>query len=284
MKSRMIKLLLNTLIAAALLAPAAQAGNVSPWLPGAGSGDVSLAYATQSADEFFAGSAEMPLPADLELDTLLIGFSYGINNRFALDIRAGYAESDFLTDPGLAPQGGLNGITDSRIGVRWMLLDEFADAPVTLTLGGAILIEGNYDTGAISAIGDGASGVELALAIGRHFDSGFSLSGEFGARHRGGDVPNERFFGVTAAFAFTENFYGFVGYEDVNSDGDLDIGAMGFSPSRFPEVEEDYSLWNAGLNVAFNEAWSVSGTYGSKIDGRNTAKSDFWLIALSRSF
>jgi hypothetical protein len=280
----MMKSNLCVLIAAALLTPVVQAENVSPWLPGAGSGDVSLAYVAQSADEFFAGSAEMPLPTDLEQDSLQIGFSYGINERLALDIRAGYAESDFLTDPGLAPQGGLNGITDSRIGLRWLLLDEFADAPVTLTLGGAINIEGSYDTGAITAIGDGASGGELALAVGRQFDSGFSLSGEFGARQRGGDVPNEWFFGITAALAFTDNFSGFVGYEDVNSDGDLDIGAMGFSPARFPEVEEDYSLWNAGLSVAFNEAWSVSGAYGSKIDGRNTAKSDFWLIALNRSF
>ena len=280
----MMKRTLCALIACALVTPVALAENVSPWLPGAGSGNVTFAYVAQSADEFFAGGVEMPLPTDLELDTLQVGFSYGINDRFALDIRAGYAESDFLTDPGLAPEGGLSGVTDSRIGLRWLLLDEFADAPVTLTLGGAINIEGSYDTGALSAIGDGASGAELGLAIGRQFDSGFSLNGEVGARQRGGDVPNERFFGVTGAYAFTERFSGFVGYEDVNSDGDLDIGAPGFSPARFPEVEEDYSLWHAGLSVAFNEAWSAGGTYGSKFDGRNTAKSDFWVISLSRSF
>ena len=280
----MMKTTLCVFIVAALLTPVAQAENVSPWLPGEGSGDVSFSYVAQTADEFFAGSTEMPLPTDLEMDTFQIGFSYGINDRLALDIRAGYAQSDFLTDPGLAPQGGLNGVTDSRIGLRWLLLDEFGDAPVTLTLGGAINIEGSYDTGAITAIGDGASGAELALAIGRQFDSGFSLNGEFGARRRGGDVPNEWFFGVTAGYAFTGRLSGYVGYEDVNSDGNLDIGAAGFSPARFPEVEEDYSLWHAGLSVAFNDVWSVSGGYGRKIDGRNTSKSDFWLIALNRSF
>ncbi len=257
---------------------------VSPWLPVAGGHEFSVSYIDQNADRFFVGENEMNLPADLELRTFQVNYAYGINDRWALDVQAGYAESDFIVDPGLAPRGGLDGFTDARIGLRWLAFDQFDGRPFTLTLAGAVLIEGDYDTGAISAIGDGASGGELSLITGRSFDSGFAWQSELGYRFRSGEVPNEWFFNRTLSYGFNDRISGRLSWNSVDGRGDLDIGGPGFSPARFPELEEDYDLWLAGVSFVPSDTWLLGFDYGRKFDGRNTAKSDVFAFTVGRSF
>ncbi len=257
------------------------ASDQSPWLSAAGSGEVSVGYVSQSANRFFAGDTELSLPTDLELQTLFVGVSYGITDRLSIDGQFGYGESDFAVNPVLSPQGGLSGITDSKIGLRYSLYNSDGSA---ITARGAVIIEGDYDTGAITAIGDGDSGLEVALLAGKIFDSGFAISGEAGYRTRGSDVPDEWFGGVTGSYAFNDMIGTYVGYQLVRSDGDLDVGAAGFTPQRFPEVDEDYNLVNAGLSFNFSDSWSAGIGYGKKLDGRNTAKSDFWNVSAVYSF
>jgi hypothetical protein len=268
-------------IGLAFTAGSAFASDQSPWVNASGSGRVTLGYGDQSADRFYAGDSEMDLPADLEMQTTFLSASYGITDRLSVDAQFAYGETDFPVNPVLSPQGGLSGIVDSKIGLRYAFYNENGAA---LTLRAAAIIEGDYETGAISAVGDGGSGAEVAFLAGKALESGFAISGELGYRTRGNDVPDDWFGAVTGSYAFNDRFGAYLGYQFVRADGDLDIGAPGFSPARFPEVDEEYDLVHGGLSVNFNENWGVSAGYGSKIDGRNTAKSDFWNVSLSYSF
>jgi len=256
----------------------------SPWLPAGGEHQASLSYILQEADTFYPGNAEAALPADLELQTFQVDYTYGIHDRLALDVRVGWAESDFVTDPVLAPEGGLDGFTDARVGLRWLAFDQFDGRPFTLALSAAALIAGDYDTGAITAIGDGESGFEVSILTGRTWASGFSWQGEIGYRQRGGAVPNEWFFSRTLGYTFDDRWSARVGWQSVDSRGDLDIGGPGFSPARFPEVEEDYDQWTVGVSVALTDRIVAALDYGRKYDGRNTARSDVLVAGLGFSW
>jgi hypothetical protein len=271
----------SAIMLSAVFASSANAAGESPWLPGEGDGSVSFSYGQQTADRFYVGDTEAQLPTDLELSTGTITLSYGITDRVAFDARVGYASSDFLTDPGLAPQGGLSGITDSRFGLRYKF---YETESVVFTLNGAANIQGSYDTGAITAIGDGSSSAELGLLLGFKSDGGFYLSGEAGYRAYGNEVPDEWFANISGAYAFNDRFAASLGYQVVRSDGDLDVGGPGFSPARFPELDEDYDLAIGGVSFNLNEQWAIGAGYGRKLDGRNTAKSDFWNVSLDYSF
>lgn len=274
----------NALLLLAGLGMALTSHAASPWLPAAGTHQIGFSFSQQSADQFYVGETEMDLPTDLTLDALQLDYSYGLSDRLALDVQLLYAESDFLVDPGLAPNGGLDGIGDARIGLRWLALEEIAGFPVTLTLNVAAIIEGDYDTGAITAIGDGASGGELSVITGRSFDSGLSWATEVGFRARGGEVPNEWFFNRSVSYGFNDRFSGRLAWNSVDSRGNLDIGAPGFSPARFPALEEDYDLWLIGASFAPTFDWTLGIDVGRKFDGRNTAKSDIVALSISRSF
>lgn len=281
MTSRMFprSVLAVALLAAATSAPPAHAN--SPWLPAAGTHQSAFSIVVQEADELYVGDVEMPLPTTLEQQSYVFDYSYGINDRLALDLRAGWAESDFLVDPGLAPEGGLDGFTDARVGLRWNWLDGLGDAPFTLTLSAAALIEGDYEVGALPAIGDGASGAELSVLSGWAFASGFAWQSEIGYRYRSGEVPNEWFFNRTLSYSFNDRVAARVGWYGVESRGDLDIGGTGFTPARFPEVEEDYELWLLGASVGLGEDFTLGLDYGRKFDGRNTARSEVLLVNLA---
>jgi hypothetical protein len=257
------------------------ASESSPWVNEQGAGKITVSYGQQTADEFVVGDSEMMLPADLDLDTGTVSFSYGLTDRLSFDLQLGYAESDFVVDPVLAPQGGLSGSTDSRLGLRYSL---YSDNGAAIAVRGTAIVDGGYRTGAITAIGDGGSGGEIALLAGKSFDSGFALSADVGYRTRGNDIPDEWFGGVNGSFWFNEAFGAYLGYQVVRSDGDLDIGAPGFSPARFPELDEDYDIAAGGLVFNFNDTWGGGLGYGRKVDGRNTALSDFWNISVSYSY
>jgi hypothetical protein len=258
-----------------------QHSHQSSWVNAAGTGELSIGFGDQSADRFYAGDTELPLPVDLEMQTTFLSASYGITDRLSIDAQLAYGQSDFAVDPVLAPRGGLSGVADSKIGLRYSL---YSDNGAAIAVKAAAILEGNYDTGAITAIGDGGSGVELALLGGKSFDSGFAINGEIGYRKRSNDVPDDIFGGVTASYAFNDTFGVYAGYQFVRADGDLDIGGPGFSPPRFPEVDEEYDVVQGGLSFNFSENWGAGFGYGRKIDGRNTAKSDFWNVALTYSF
>ncbi len=259
----------------------------TPWLPPPGGGEAAVGYINQTADRLFVGEREMPLPTDLEQWTVLLDLRYGLTDALALDFQGGYAESDFLTDPGLAPRGGEDGVTDTRLGLSWRVLDEFANpgAP-SLALRAGLVLQGDYETGALPAIGDGADGAEFSVSLGKFFGA-LALAGELGYRARSQNVPDDTWLRTDWSYAITPQFAVRAGYLYNDSDGDLDIGGPGFTPARFPETEEDYDLYEVGVNLGWS-GFNAGLGYGRKFDGlagaRNTAKSDIWSVSLGYGF
>jgi hypothetical protein len=274
-------------IATALFAApfaATQAFAQTPWLPTPGATDLTVSYTNQKADKLKAGTTTADLPVTLKQDTLGLVLNHGLTDSLAIDAAIGYAKSKFIQVPGLAPDGGLSGATDSRLGLRFRLLDDQASDPVTLTFGAAAILKGNYKTGALPAIGDGANALEVSVAIGKAITSNVSVYGVVGYRDRKAPVPNETFFKVGVNANFTPQLFAGLDYQKVDARGGLDIGGPGFSPPRFPEVQEDYSLTSATLGYRFNKSLSAAFQYGDKQGQRNTAVGKVYGISLNTSF
>jgi hypothetical protein len=277
-----VSLKIGGCVAIAFASPAF-ANDVSPYTPVDGGGDVEVSWTRQTADSFNPGSATAPLPVDLNQTSIAIDASYGLTDKLALDLRVGYAKSEFTVDPGLAPQGGLDGLTDVVIGARYKVIDEVDGGPFTATLGVAAIIDGGYRTGAITAVGDGGSGGQVALAFGKQLGP-ISYSSSIGYRIRSSNIPDEIFGGARLSLAFADRFSVFGGLSFTDSTSGIQIGGPGFTPARFPEVEEDYKLWNVGGAVSFTDSLSLNASYGQKFDGRNTARSNFLRVGLGLSF
>ncbi len=256
----------------------------SPWLPSPGSNGLKLSYDAQKADEFYAGATRGNLPASLKQNTFRLDYSYGISDALALDVSAGHAKSDFIKVPGLAPNGGLSGTTDSRIGIRFRVLDDLADAPATLTLGAGAVFAGSYSTGALSAIGDGANAFEVSASLGKAVTANVNVYGTLGYRSRQSPVPKETYYQLGASFSPTPLVSVFINHEQVKSQDGLDIGGPGFSPARFPEVKEQYKLNGVGASFRFTRNVAATVQYGEKQGIRNTAQSKVTGFALSTSF
>jgi hypothetical protein len=280
MKNR--TLLVSGLMALVFTSPTL-ANDVSPYTPVRGGGDVEISYTRQSANSFNPGKALAPLPVNLNQTTIALDASYGITDKLAVDVRFGYGKSGFTVDPVLAPQGGLDGLTDIIIGARYKVIDELDGGPFTATLGVAAIVDGGYTTGAITALGDGGTGGQVALAFGKQLGP-VSFSSSFGFRTRSNKVPDEIFGGGSVGFSFADRFSVYGGLSFTNSTSGIEIGGPGFSPARFPEVEEDYKLWNVGGAVSFTDSLSLNASYGQKFDGKNTARSNFFRVGLGYSF
>ncbi len=256
----------------------------TPWLPSPGSSDITIALSNQKADDFKPGDASGKLPATLKQTNFGLTYNYGVSDALALDATVGYAKSSFIQVPGLAPNGGLSGATDSRLGLRYRLLDDTAADPVSVTLGAAAILKGSYDTGALSAIGDGANALEVSVSVGKIFNSTFSAYGTLGYRDRKAPVPNENFMKFGANLNFTPMLFAGVNYEKVDAKDGLDIGGPGFSPPRFPEVQEDYTLTAVTLGFRISKALTAAIQFGDKKGQRNTAEGKVIGLSLQAAF
>lgn len=269
-------LALLALAGAACLIPHAALADGSAWLSEPGTGFVNVSYVHQTADEFYQAEQKRATPAggeDLSQGTVWVNLDYAMTDSLAVDIQMGWAKSDFVViDPGPAPEDSYSGLVDTTVGLTWRLVDEaISDAPsVAVRVGG--ILAGDYDTGYINALGDGGSGYEVSLIVGKFLGDRFGLSGELGYRDRDSDIPSEIYANVSALWLLNDSVTLGLDYQQVNSKSGLDIGAPDFSPQRFPELEEDtqsvglrlfWNLGNVGLNLF----------HGRVVDGRNTAAS-----------
>ena len=272
----MKSLKLAAIVASTLGAPfLAQAQN-SVWLPAPGSGSVSLSYLSQNADRFYIGSSLMSLPfGTIKLNTTTLAAQYSLADGIAIDAKLPYARRS----SGL---GSDSAVADVKLGVTWRFVDEFErpSAPsVALRLGA--IIAGNYQTQRPDSIGDGASGYEASVLIGRYISTSIALRGELGIRDRNKGVPTETFISVGADWRITPAFAASVGFTDTRASGNLDIGGPGFTPARFQQVAEKRSVANLGVSYAVTPKVSLSGNIGKVISGRNTSKSDLYSLGVS---
>ncbi len=277
----------------------------TPWIAEPGTGSVSLSFVNQKASEFFRADTITKGPleatgANLSQNTLWFGVNYAITDAVALDIQSGYARS-FL--PGaVGPAGGresYSGLADSNIGVTWRVVDELVSDAPSVALRVAIIAGGAYDTGYINSIGDGGNGFETSLIIGK-FGSRVGFSGEIGFRNRtsilvnaeavGGanrgnvEIPADMFLNLSGFIPATDAITIGVDYRMVNALSGIDIGGEGFSPSRFPALQEDAQILGGRLLANVTDTVSLNAFVGRVVAGRNTAKSRVFGVGATFAF
>ena len=266
-------------VAVAIAVPALTHAQNSVWLPAPGSGSVGLSYLSQEADRFYIGGSLMTLPfGTIKIKTTTLAAQYAIADGFAVDAKLPFAQRS----SGL---GSDSGTGDARVGVTWRFVDEIEkrSLPTVAVRAGAI-IAGNYQTFRPDSIGDGASGYEVSLLVGRYLTPSFGVRGEVGIRDRNRGVPNQTFLSVGADLRITPSLSGSVGFSSIRNSSNLDIGGPGFTPLRFQQVAEKRNFINAGLSYSVTERISINGNIGKVTSGRNTSKNDVYSLGVAFDF
>jgi len=266
-------LFISTLVALPLGAVAE--GN-SPWLPIPGQVSLGLNHTEQRGDSAYIGSTELPLTtitggaaSKFRRATTTLRLDYGLSDAVSFDasigsakVRVGAADND-------------SGRTDSTLGLRWRVLDEFENPAVpTLTLRAAAILKGNYDGARLAGLGNDANGFEVAVVLGKQITSAFALWGEIGVQNRSSNVPDATFYGLNARYRFAPQWSASLGYGSKKYGGDLDIGGAGFSPARFQQVREERGVVKASVGYAFAGNQGVALNLARTTSGRNTVKDD----------
>jgi len=264
----------SSFLAALSIVAASALSAQTAWLPQAGEGTLTPSYTYSFYDTFRLGTAKTDLPADIVQQTETLNFELGLTDRVALDVTVGYTGTSFKPPGAKFTRRGWD---DSRIGLRYQILSESADAPAIAVRVGAILA-GNYDIeNTLPPInpGEKASGAEVSLAFGKTFgESGLGAYSDLGYRNRSRGVPDD-FFGSAGLFkhfgASTVNF----GFQHTQGLSGGDIGGPGFGTSYgFPQVKETLSFVEGGYTFTDRAGRSYQLLAARKIGrGRNTGDS-----------
>ncbi|OUS28902.1 hypothetical protein A9Q99_11030 [Gammaproteobacteria bacterium 45_16_T64] len=263
----------------ALFAAGSALADGSPWLGSPGNATISTTQIFQTADKLYVGDDDMDLPDDLTQTTQWYSVSKVVSDNLSVDAKFGFAESDFVDS------AGDTGTTDSTIGATWRVRDEFlSDSWLpSIAIRGAINVAGNYDEGEVTSIGDGASGAEASIIVGKVFNNVIALSTEIGYRYRDSGVDNDAFVNVNSYFQLTDGLSVSAGYHIVDAQGDLDLNDSEFT-GDFTELAEDNTLADINVSYEFDNRLSITLTRASVLDGRNTAKSDISALSVGYTF
>lgn len=285
----MLKAIIRSAIAvlsAASVVGVAHAGEYSPYLPAPGGGNVDFNYIHQESPILRKGlNGKVPARPwqDLTQNTYLLSGSYGVTDRFAIDGRIGYAETNFqrLNTPIIQ---GTEGVSDFLIGVRYRVLDELENAPFTLTVGASGIIAGLYAPTVVDSIGEGASGAQVGVSFGKLVTPKLALTAEIGGRFRFDRVPEEVFFSLGASYSVTNRIGLWASINHADSLGGVDVGGPGFAAVGFQGVEEDNNYADFGGSIRLYKGLSLTGSYGRRFLGRNTLQGGFFRTGLSYNF
>lgn len=274
------------LAAAALTSPlAALAEGDSPWLPIPGQFSLSVNQTEQSATDAYIGDKKLSVSAitggaasKFKRSTTNLRLSYGLADAVSLDATLGYGK----VKAGAADSD--SGMTDSVIGVNWRVLDEFEQPALpTLTLRGAAIIKGSYDGGRLAALGNDQNGFEVAVLLGKQITPAIALWAELGVQDRSGSVPKAAFYEVGARYRLAPQWSASLGYSSKKYGGDLDIGGVGFTPTRFQDVRAERDLVKGSLGYAFAGNQGVALSFARVVSGRNEVKDDS-IVGLSYTY
>ncbi len=266
----------------------------TPWIAEPRTGSVSVSYYNQNAKEFFRGSETVKGPleatgANLAQNTVWIHANYAFHDAVAVDLQTAWARS--FVKGAVGPSGGqesYSGLYDTNIAVTWRFMDELVSNTPSAAVRLGVTIAGGYDTGYINSLGDGGSGFEGSLILGKFWNLG-GVSAEVGYRNRGSttvnpaavgategdkvDVPSDMFVNLWLFAPIGNRLRVGANYRVVNATSGLDIEGDGFTPSRFPGLQEDSQVLGGQLFADLFASVSAHTFYGQVIGGRNTAKS-----------
>lgn len=282
-----------------LAATAASTFAQSAYLPEPGHIDVTSIYSFQHTRDFYAlGDTRLTLSDRLEQQTFRLDLDYGLAPGWAADLSVGWSTVSYdetqppflgvsLLDNGRTRQSGL---IETRLGLRRTLLDEFASlnewTPSLAVRAGAI-IEGDYDTGYITALGDGASGVEFSLLAAKSLPAtSTTFFGDLTWRGYGGDVPDA----IEASFSVSQRLRALIftgGLRHLHSLNGGDILGPGFirpdGSYAFASVQEINTTLEAGLALPLGPVTLALG-FARTIKGENTPKKTVWSLGVSGGF
>ena len=167
----------------------------TPWIAEPRTGSVSVSYYNQNAEEFFRGTESVKGPleatgANLAQNTVWIHANYALNDAMAVDLQTAWAKS--FVEGAVGPSGGeesYSGLYDTNIAVTWRFVDELVSNAPSAAVRLGVILAGGYDTGYINSLGDGGSGFEGSLIVGKFWDVG-GVSAEVGYRNRGSTRPS----------------------------------------------------------------------------------------------
>lgn len=275
------------MIGVAAVAPLAMADG-SPWLPGAGTTTLSANLTSGSTRDFFIGEESSDLLGELDGTYLWLNASHGYNDIWAFDIRVGYASTNFDSD--LVEGSSLDSqdeLADTTVGVSYQFINEFeADngfPTISARLG--YTAGGDYDPDVLVAIGDGASGFDLSLLVGKAITPSIAIFGDLTLRQRDGDVPNGVKYLLSGYYTSPIRGLGFqLALAGVRTDGDLNIGDPGVTFDQLSETDRDSDFLVGGVNYGFNNGIGLGLSYTALIDGRNIADTDVVNASVSYSF
>ncbi|MDE2753317.1 MAG: hypothetical protein OXI83_12135 [Gemmatimonadota bacterium] len=277
------------------------------WIAEPGTGSISISYVNQNALEFYRATTTTRGPleatgANLAQSTVWIGLNYALHDAVAVDVQTAWARS--FVEGAVGPAGGeesYSGLFDTNVALTWRVVDELiSDAPSVAFRVGAI-IAGGYDTGYINSLGDGGNGFETSLVVGKFWDA-LGLSGEVGYRNRGStevnpdavggagatgetvDIPADMFVNMWLFVPLSSRVTLGADYRIVNALSGIDIGGEGFSPSRFPGLQEDTQIVGGRMLADLTGTVGMSAFFGQVVGGRNTAKSRIFGFGLSFGF
>jgi hypothetical protein len=273
----------RTTIAACFVLATAAGYAQSPWLPQSGQLVVNPWVTYQSFDRFWFGSDKMDFP-DTDQLTVLTTLEYGVFEDLALDATVGYTRTI-----GTRPGAGLDdGLADTQLGVRYRLLDEYrfdAEWVPSVALRAGAVIEGTYEENKPESPGDGASGVEGSLIVGKSFyteaTGEFGFSGDVGVRAREGSVPEDFFFSSGVYKSFENGLLLSFALRHNQGMSGPDIGDPGFT---FPKVKEIQGNLEYGIGYTDDVGRHVGFFVAHTIYGRNTGEKLIFGLSLSVPF
>ncbi len=271
----------------ALAVPAGALAQATPWIAEPGTGSVSLSFGRQAATEFFRADNRGPTPgngAELSQNTGWLGISYAISDAVSVELQSGFAGSHIPGPVGPTPEESFTGLVDTNLSVTWRVADELVTGMPSVAIRAGAIVAGPYDTGYINSLGDGGNGFEGSVLVGQFVDRvGFSAEG--GYRYRTEDIPSDVFVNLSGYLILSDQISVAADYRIVNGNEEgLDIGGPGFSPDRFPELQEDIHLVGGRLLVNLTDEIGLNAFYGQVVDGRNTAASQVFGGGFSYTF
>lgn len=275
-------------VGTAVVTSAGPAQAVSAYLPNYGELQVTAGTTYQTYNQAWQGKTFNNYTLDTRIHEVRLGASYGLTDRWAIDINGGYGFLDGglggtcnPADPANCqnpiPQGTRDGFLDTRIGLRYALVREDASQwdslpTVALYVGG--IIEGDYYPRP-QALGDGSSGGEIGVGLGRYWsDIGVGVTADLSYNIYTNYVPNA-FNGSLGVYKTFGQFFASAAYRFERSMSGWDTGRGPPGLGRIDGAvgrQENYELWEVGGGYTTESGTTIQGAYSDVFDGRNTAK------------
>lgn len=244
---------------------------------------ITPSFVYQSYNDFWLGTKSTSLkPNDVKQYSGFMTAEYGVMPKIALDATLGYTtvESKAFGKP-----HSRDGLADTTLGVRYQFLDEtkvsYPFAPTAaLRLGG--IIKGSYDDDFPSSPGNGASGFDISMPLGKQLGtSGFAIVGDIGGRIFPNDVPNYIYGSAGLQQTLMNCVTISADYTYSGACSGSDIGDPGFT---FPHTKQ--VAHTVGGSIGFTDKggryYQVYG--GATVDGRNVGQQSIIGCSVSLPF